>query len=385
MEGQAVMRRAQWLGVGTVVVLALAGCSDTDGDGDVEADPVAAAEARVERAETAVGEANVAFDEASTQFCADSQQYIESVDRYGGVLTEAEATVGAVNDAGRDLEAPREAVGDSVGDVQSARDGIAEAEAELVEAQVALAEAQTGTTGTADTTTTSTTAPLVPEQTVARVEQAEADLAAAFEGVSDSTPLSEATAQVNAAAVSVQVAWMQVFASAGCLSDEQHAAAVAAVGDYTRALQSALAVAGYFTGEVDGVYGPETVAAVEQLQTDAELPVTGLVDQATAEALDAAVVAAGGDLAATELAHTAGLQTVLTATGHWTGPIDGVWTDELTEALKAFQTDLGVEPTGVVDPATIVAAQLALDELQNPTTTTTTVAPEGDDTTTTTP
>jgi peptidoglycan hydrolase-like protein with peptidoglycan-binding domain len=365
-------------------LVVLAGCSDTDGDGDVDADPVALAQERVARAETALDEAEVAFDETSDRFCEDSSQYIESVDRYGGLLTDAEATVGAVNDAGRDLEGPREDVVSSAEEVQGARGEVAAAEAELAAAQVALAEAETGTTSP-DEGTTTTTAPLVSEDVVDRVERAEADLAAAFDGVDDSTPLSEAAVQVNAAAVSVQVAWMQLFASAGCLTDEQRAEAVVAVGDYTRALQAALTEAGYFDGEVDGVYGQATVAAVEQLQADAGLPQTGLVDRATTEALDAAVGAAGGDAAATELAHTAALQSALTIAGYWTGPIDGQWSDALTAALQAFQTDLGVEPTGVVDPATISAAQQALDELQDPTsTTTTTTEDSGEDTTTTT-
>ena len=84
------------------------------------------------------------------------------------------------------------------------------------------------------------------------------------------------------------------------------------------------------------------------------------------------MAAAGGDAAAAELAHTAALQTVLTVTGHWTGPIDGEWTDALTAALQAFQTDLGVEPTGVVDPATVAAAQQVLEEARTPATPTTT-------------
>jgi peptidoglycan hydrolase-like protein with peptidoglycan-binding domain len=82
------------------------------------------------------------------------------------------------------------------------------------------------------------------------------------------------------------------------------------------------------------------------------------------------VEAAGGEAATTEVAHTAALQSVLTVAGYWTGPIDGEWSDALTGALQAFQTDLGVEPTGVVDPATIAAAQQALDDLQDPTTAT---------------
>lgn len=157
------------------------------------------------------------------------------------------------------------------------------------------------------------------------------------------------------------------------------------VADYSRRLQSALSTAGYYEGEIDGVYGPATVDAVERLQSDAGLPVTGLVDRATAAALDDAVTAAGGDTAAAELAHTAALQTVLTVTGHWTGPIDGEWTDALTAALQAFQTDLGVEPTGVVDPATIAAAQRALEDARTPTPPTTTEPDDGSTTSSTIP
>ena len=364
-------RRA--LAVGAVL-LALAACSESDDDGDVEADPVAAAQQDLEEAETALDEANAALDESSTRFCDESAAYVEAVDGYGGLVTDAEATVGDVTTAGADLEEPRDAVTSSADDVRQAGEDLAAAEQQLADAQVALAEAQTGTTGPPADDTTTTTEPVVPDEVVERVERAEADLSAAFEGVDESTPLSEATQEVNAAAVSVEVAWMQLFATAGCLSDEEQQEAVVAVADYTRALQSALATAGHYEGEIDGVYGPATVESVERLQGDAGLPVTGLVDRATAEALDEAVAAAGGDAAAAELAHTAALQTVLTVTGHWTGPIDGEWTDALTAALQAFQTDLGVEPTGVIDPATIAAAQRALEEARTPATTTTTEA-----------
>ncbi len=360
-------RRA--LAVGAVV-LALTACGDAD-DGDAESDPVAAAQQDLEEAERALDEADATLDESSARFCDESAEYIEAVDRYGGLVSDAEATVGDVTTAGADLEQPREAVTSSADEVRQARADRAEAEQHLADAQVALAEAQTGTTGPPADDTTTTTEPVVPDEAVARVERAEADLSAAFEGVDESTPLAEATQQVNAAAVSVEVAWMQLFATAGCLSDENQQELVTAVADYTRALQSALTTAGYHDGEIDGVYGPATVEAVEQLQADAGLPVTGLVDQATAESLDEAVTAAGGDAAAAEVAHTAALQTVLTVTGHWTGPIDGEWTDALTAALQAFQTDLGVEPTGVIDPATIAAAQRALEEARTATPTTT--------------
>ena len=69
------------------------------------------------------------------------------------------------------------------------------------------------------------------------------------------------------------------------------------------------------------------------------------------------------------------LQTILSLVGFWDGPIDGVWTDELTQALMDFQTALGVEPTGAVDAATIAAFQQALANLEAGATPTTTAAP----------
>jgi hypothetical protein len=122
-----------------------------------------------------------------------------------------------VQTAGADLEGPREAVQSSAGDVLDAHQRVADAEQELTEAEAAQAEAESGTSAPEEPETTTTTEPLVPEATVDRVRQAEDDLAAAFEGVTPETPLTEATQQVNAAALALQVAWLRLFPDAGCL------------------------------------------------------------------------------------------------------------------------------------------------------------------------
>jgi len=353
------------------VVLA-AGCGDTDGDGDQEVDPVAAAEQRVSRAQDAVDEAQGAFDAASDQFCGDAADYVAAVDRYGKVFTDAQATIGDVEAAGADLGKPQDSVAESAGTAKDAHSDLVAAEQELAEAKAALEQAKTSTTASADDETTTTTEPLVPPASVDRVTQAQEDLDAAFADVDKSTPLVEAGQQVNAAAVSLEMAWLRVLVDAGCLSDDQQAQAVNAAGAYTTALQNALTAAGLYDGPVDGVYGPDTAAAVQQLQADSGLPATGFVDQATADALDAALQAAGVDATSQEIAHTAALQSLLAVGGYWTGPIDGKTSDALTAALKELQTDLGVPVTGVVDAPTIAAAQAAIEELQNPTTTTTT-------------
>ena len=135
---------------------------------------------------------------------------------------------------------------------------------------------------------------------------------------------------------------------------------------YTTALQQDLATPGYYAGAVDGIYGPQTVAAVEALQKANGLPATGTVDKATAEALQAELLALGGAAAQQTVATTAAVQQTLELAGFWDGPVDGIWTPALTEALKEFQIELGVEPTGTVDAATIAAFEKALAELQEP-------------------
>jgi peptidoglycan hydrolase-like protein with peptidoglycan-binding domain len=90
------------------------------------------------------------------------------------------------------------------------------------------------------------------------------------------------------------MSWLQLFADAGCLTDEQQVQAEAAVRDYTRALAE-VPQGGRATSRVrsDGVYGPDTVDAVETLQKTHGLPVTGTVDKATADALQADLAAKG--------------------------------------------------------------------------------------------
>ncbi len=162
------------------------------------------------------------------------------------------------------------------------------------------------------------------------------------------------------------MAWLKLYGDAGCLPDDQAQQAQAAVAAYTTTLQQDLATAGYYVDAVDGIYGPATVGAVEALQKANGLPATGTVDKATAEALQAELLALGGATAQQTVATTAAVQQTLKLAGFWDGPVDGTWTPALTEALQAFQIELGVEPTGTVDAATIAAFEKALAERQTP-------------------
>lgn len=353
-----------------VLAAGLTGCS-----GSAEETKLTAAQANVERAQNSLDDAEAAATAADEALCAASADYITAIDRYGDVLTQTEPTVGDVRTAGADLQQPRDEVTAAAGEAQSAHDQVAAAQEDLARAEATLASLE-GSSPAEETATTEPT-PVLPPASIERVKQAEREFAQAQQGISDSTPLREAAVEFNAAAVALEMAWLQLFAQSGCLSSEQQEQAQAAAADYTAALQQALADAGYYQGEVDGVYGPETIAAVQALQKASGLPQTGAMDKATAAALQAELVATGNVQTQEELAATAALQQTLALAGYWDGPIDGQWTDELTDALKQFQTDLGVEPTGEVDPATIAAFTKALEEATaTPTPTPTSPSPD---------
>ena len=354
---------ARCLAVAATVVLVASGCS---GSGDAA---VTAAQASVTAKEKALADAQAAETAAEAGFCQASADYIVALDRYADVLVDTAPTVGDVTTAGRDLTDPREETVAAAEGVGGAREAVAKAEQDLAEAQAALAAAEAKAAGESapePEESEGSAAPTAPPASVTRVQKAEAEFAAAQSGISDSTPLVQASVQFNAAAVALQMSWLALFAESGCLTDAQQEQAEQAVRDYTKALQQDLADAGYYEGEVDGVYGPETVAAVQSLQEANGLPQTGALDKATEAALRSELAAAGGIAAQEAMASTAALQQTLKLAGYWDGPVDGQWSDELTEALKKFQEDLGVEPTGTVDAATIAAFEEALTALMSP-------------------
>ena len=390
MRGRGSLTNGRTIaGVAVAAALVLGGLAGCDGGGtdssggDAPTD-LEAAQSKVDSKEKALADAEADFTEKSDAFCGSAETYLTALDRYGDVVTQTAPTVGDVEDAGTDLVDPGEEVMSAGEDAVDAQQAVSDAEQELAEAEAALAEIKSpGSSASAPPS--SRPEPLVPSDTVRRVEQAEAELSDVQEGITEQTPLSEASQQFNAAVVALEMAWLRLFADAGCLDDQQKQAE-AAVRDYTKALQGSLSDAGYYDGEVDGVYGPKTVEAIESLQDAHDLPVTGTVDKATADALEADVAAAGGATAQEELVSTTAVQQTLKLAGFWDGPVDGEWTPELTEALEEFQTELGVKPTGTVDAATIAAFEKALTEAQSePSETPTSETPSPSDEDTSTP
>jgi len=343
--------------VTSCLALALAGCSDTPESG------LAVAQADVTAKEGALADAEAAASDAEQALCDASADYITALDRYGDVLHQTAVTVGDVQDAGDDLGKPAGATKDAAVDAQDARDAVAGAQQDLADAQAALVEAQSSSGASAPAMTdaaTPTPRVTLPAGDVTRVEQAEDEFAAAQAGISARTPLREASEQFNAAAVALEAAWIQLYASSGCLSEDQATQARADATAYTRALQQSLKDAGYYEGEVDGVYGPETVSAVESLQKESGLPVTGTMDKSSQVALQTALSTRAGVDAAEATASTAALQQTLSLAGYWDGPVDGQPSDALTDAVKTAQDDLGVKATGEVDAATVAAFEKAL-------------------------
>ncbi|WP_425953760.1 peptidoglycan-binding domain-containing protein [Xylanimonas sp. McL0601] len=329
------------------------------------------AEAQVAEKEKALADAQAAATETTDAFCTSAAGYVTALDRYGDVLTAEGPTVGDVSTAGADLLEPRQDVLADGQAAQEARKTVADAENALAEANATLANLQASASGSTEPSSTpspsvATPVPVAPAESVARVKQADADFTTAQQEITDDTPLDEASEKFNAAAVALEVSWLRLVADAGCVSDEQLVQGQKAVLAYTTALQQSLADAGYYAGKADGVYGPDTVAAVEALQEAHELPVTGVVDAATEEALRTDLAAKGEAAAQSAVATTAALQQTLHLLGYWDGPVDGKESDALTQALKKFQTDLGVPPTGVVDAATVAAFEAAIAQAKQP-------------------
>lgn len=356
------LRAAAAVGIAFAVV-GLAGCTG-------EVSSVDRAQAQVSLKEKAVNDAEAEFAAASETFCEASKTYVVALDRYGDVLNDTAPTVGDVREAGTDLAKPRDSALDGAEQAVAAHQDLVLAEQELTEARAALEQATAGPSGSPSDagagTTQPTTSPLPPSATVDRVKQAESEFATAQGSITEQTALAVASEQFNAAAVALELAWLRLVVDAGCVTDQQALEAEAAASTYTAALQQDLADTGYYDGEVDGVYGPATVASVEALQQANGLPVTGTVDKATADALHVELLALGGAAAQESLVSTAAVQQSLKLVGFWPGAVDGIWTSELTEAVKAFQSKLGVEPTGAVDAATISAFQKAIAELNQP-------------------
>ncbi|MBA2388372.1 MAG: peptidoglycan-binding protein [Acidimicrobiia bacterium] len=137
-----------------------------------------------------------------------------------------------------------------------------------------------------------------------------------------------------------------------------------ATGDLVRAVQQAIVRAGgYLLGGVDGVFGPGTASAVRAYQIVNDLPVTGVVDTATARVMGVSLSSSGsprpgnpgGSLQLGRRGDAVrDLQRALIDAGvHVLGGADGIFGPATQSAVKSFQQRNGLPATGVADGATL--------------------------------
>jgi peptidoglycan hydrolase-like protein with peptidoglycan-binding domain len=122
-----------------------------------------------------------------------------------------------------------------------------------------------------------------------------------------------------------------------------------------RDTQQRLSASGFYDGPVDGVWGPGTRAAVERFQRSRGLAVTGDLNAATASALRSAKPPAPAALEVTDPTSVRALQNRLRQLGFFTDPADGVWGPSTQLALENFQRARGLDANGQVAPSTVAA------------------------------
>ncbi len=141
-----------------------------------------------------------------------------------------------------------------------------------------------------------------------------------------------------------------------------------------QAVQDHLRRSGTYTGTVDGVWGPDSLAALQQFQAAHQLQVTGQLNQATAAALglDPAGLLATQQAALPPPVPPADtlrpssvrvVQERLRSMGFYTGSVDGVWGQSTQAAIGKFQQNRGLQPNGQLNPATTAAMGLPPDSL----------------------
>ena len=147
-------------------------------------------------------------------------------------------------------------------------------------------------------------------------------------------------------------------------------------GDAVFVVQNALKNAGMVVrGGIDGMFGSGTTSTIQAFQTSKGLPVTGILDVATASALGLIAPAPAPAPVAAPVAVTApatsltklpvrgnrgdsvvAVQKALVAAGiQLKGGVDGIFGGATTVAIQNFQTAKGINPTGRLDQRTAIA------------------------------
>lgn len=115
-----------------------------------------------------------------------------------------------------------------------------------------------------------------------------------------------------------------------------------------KGLQQDLTDLGFYSGPINGLYGPVTTAAVRRFQARAGLPTDGIAGPQTMAAINLAL--GNDDTDAVDL-----LQTTLKGLCYYGGNVDGIFGSGTETALIAFQKASGIKADGRYGPATAAA------------------------------
>jgi peptidoglycan hydrolase-like protein with peptidoglycan-binding domain len=141
-----------------------------------------------------------------------------------------------------------------------------------------------------------------------------------------------------------------------------------------QAVQDRLRAAGAYSGAADGVWGPDSMAALQRFQSSHQLQVTGQLNQATAATLGLdSTVLLGTQQAALpppmppaenlQVSSVRAIQSNLRSQGYYTGSVDGIWGQSTQSAIERFQQNRGLQPNGQLNPATLGAMGIAPESL----------------------
>lgn len=131
-------------------------------------------------------------------------------------------------------------------------------------------------------------------------------------------------------------------------------------------IQHLLREQGYYEGQIDGAWGPETARAANRFREAKGLEASAGLDIALLRALnqqrsDVPKVASAATSRTTGVPLQAGpvalraLQRELGEHGHEAGAIDGVWGENTRQALRGFQQEHELETTGTLTLPTLAA------------------------------
>ena len=135
------------------------------------------------------------------------------------------------------------------------------------------------------------------------------------------------------------------------------------------AVQQRLQQQGAYTGRTDGIWGPDSQAALEHYQQTHGLQVTGQLNQATVATLglasDQVLASAPGTPPPAPVvgnsltgASVRTIQSRLRSLNFYPGAVDGIWGGSTAQGIERFQRSRGLQPDGQLNPATITALGL---------------------------